>query len=134
MASKDHFSKKILVADDLLATRNDLVKILKDIGFANVDEAVDGKQAWEKLSDQAFYGDPYDFIITDIHMPHLTGLALLAKARGTKVYNKTPIVMVSTENEKDIIISAISQGATSYFLKPFDPILVKERLLSILMS
>ena len=106
MSTKECFSKKILVADDLPAARADLVQILKDIGFTNIDEANDGKDAWEKLKDQAFFGDPYDLLITDIYMPFINGVQLLKKARAVDIYKKIPIVLISTENEKGRILTS----------------------------
>jgi two-component system chemotaxis response regulator CheY len=130
MGLETYFNKPIMVADDLPNMRADLTNILKSIGFTNIKEASDGRVAWDELRSQAQYGDPYAIIFTDINMPRMNGLALLKSLRGSETYQKTPIFMVSTENEKEIILKAIIDGATDYIIKPFTPELVRGKLLA----
>ncbi|MEE8380886.1 MAG: response regulator, partial [Thermodesulfobacteriota bacterium] len=62
----------ILVVDDFATMRKMLKNVLKQPNFANVEEADDGATAIEKLK-----ADNYDFVITDLNMPQITGLELL---------------------------------------------------------
>ncbi len=119
---------KVLIADDLPPIRADLVRILKELGFKNFTECQDGKVGWEKLKSEAQYGKPYDLIFLDINMPQVNGIQLLKMVRGSDTYKQTPVFMVSTENEKDIIIKCIIEGATDYILKPYMQETVKEKL------
>ena len=64
-------------------------------------------------------------------MPNMDGITLLKSIRSIEIYKTTPIFMVSTENKKDTIISAIVSGATNYIIKPYDPALVKEKILGL---
>lgn len=48
--------------------------------------------------------------------------------RASEVYKETPILMVSIENEVDVIMDAIEAGADNYILKPFNPNTIKEKL------
>ena len=64
----------------------------------------------------------------------MNGLALLKKLRNTNIYKTTPIFMVSTENEKDVVIKAILEGATDYILKPYNPITVHDKLVKSLFK
>jgi two-component system chemotaxis response regulator CheY len=119
-----------MVADDLPNMRADLTNILRAIGFTNIKEVSDGRSALDELRSQAQYGDPYAIVFTDINMPRMNGLALLKSLRTSETYQKTPIFMVSTENEKEIILKAIIDGATDYIIKPFSPEIVREKLLT----
>jgi len=130
MGAELFLNKRVMIADDLPNMRADLSKILKEMGFTNLKEVQDGKAAWEELRLEASYGKPYDIIFSDINMPQMNGLLLLKTLREVESYKKTPIFIVSTVNEKDVIIRAILGGATDYILKPYHPDVVKEKILS----
>lgn len=130
MPIADYFSRRIMIADDLPNMRADLRKVLTEMGFRNIKETADGKAAWDELRIEAQYGNPYDIIFSDINMPQMNGLLLLKNLRFLEAYKKTPIFMVSTENEKEIIVKAILEGATDYILKPFDPKVIRDKLMT----
>ncbi|MEA9358385.1 response regulator [Bacteriovorax sp. PP10] len=120
---------KILIVDDLPSMRSDLVRILTELGFQNMKQCEDGKQAWDHLRAEALNGNYYEIIFSDINMPEMDGLTLLKHLRGVEGYKKIPIFIVSTENEKSTIIKAIMGGATDYIIKPYDPFIVKEKVM-----
>jgi two-component system chemotaxis response regulator CheY len=128
MGIEKHLSKRILVADDLGNMRLDLRKILTTMGFDNITEAADGKVAWDLARVQAQYGNPYELIFSDINMPQMNGIMFLNNVRSMVSYKNTPIYMISTENEKDIIMKAILAGATDYIIKPYNATVIKEKL------
>lgn len=134
MSNSLGLNSKILIVDDLASMRADLVKILNELGFKNLKEFPDGKPAWEDLKAEAAAGRPYDIVFSDINMPEMSGLVLLKYLRATPAYKTTPIFMVSTENEKQTIIKAILEGATDYIIKPYDPWVVKEKLVLKLLK
>lgn len=130
MGIESYLNKRVMIADDLPNMRADLRKILTELGFTNIKEVQDGKAAWDELRAEAQYGKPYEIIFSDINMPQMNGLYLLKNLRGTDSYKKTPIFIVSTVNEKDVILKAILDGATDYILKPYNEQIVKEKLIS----
>ena len=132
MGLEDYLAKRVMVVDDLPNIRTDLIKILNSLGFTNIKEMPDGKAALDELVLKASEGKPYEIIFSDINMPIMGGLALLKALRATTVYKKTPIFMVSTENEKEIIVQCILLGASDYILKPFDPALLREKMAKLL--
>lgn len=134
MSNNLGLNSKILIVDDLASMRADLVRILHELGFKNLKEFADGKPAWEDLKSEAAAGRPYDIVFSDINMPQMSGLVLLKYLRATDAYKTTPIFMVSTENEKQTIIKAILEGATDYIIKPYDPWVVKEKLVLKLLK
>lgn len=125
---------KILIVDDLPSMRSDLVRILTELGFQNMKQCEDGKQAWDHVRAEALNDNHYDIIFSDINMPEMDGLTLLKHLRSVMAYKKTPIFIVSTENEKSTIINAIMSGATDYIIKPYDPVIVKEKVLVKLLN
>lgn len=128
MGLEDYLAKRVMVVDDLPNIRTDLIKILNSLGFTNIKEMPDGKAALDELVLKASEGKPYEIIFSDINMPIMGGLALLKALRATTVYKKTPIFMVSTENEKDIILTAVIEGATDYIIKPYSAEVVKQKV------
>lgn len=120
---------KILIVDDLPSMRSDLVRILTELGFQHMKQCEDGKQAWDHLRAEALNNNYYEIIFSDINMPEMDGLTLLKHLRGVEGYKKIPIFIVSTENEKTTIIKAIMGGATDYIIKPYDPFIVKEKVM-----
>lgn len=125
---------KILIVDDLPSMRSDLVRILTELGFQNMKQCEDGMQAWDHIRAEVLNNNNYDIIFSDINMPNMDGITLLKHLRGVEVYKKTPIFIVSTENEKTTIVQAIMSGATDYIIKPYDPVIVKDKVLVKLLK
>ena len=60
---------KILIVDDMPTLRDEITKVLKTIGFINITQAIDGKDAWSKLTSEARVSEPFEMLLTDINMP-----------------------------------------------------------------
>ena len=80
-------STRILVVEDDRDVRELNTNVLSRSGY-EVDAAEDGAAAWEALS-----ADSYDLLITDHHMPGLTGFELLKKLRAARM--TLPVILVS---------------------------------------
>jgi two-component system, chemotaxis family, chemotaxis protein CheY len=61
-------------------------------------------------------------------MPVMTGIELLAKVRKISKMMNIPIIMISTANESEVVLEAITLGANSYIIKPFSPDILKEKV------
>ena len=105
---------KVLVVDDFATMRRILKNILKQIGFSNINEVENGKEALKELKS----GD-YDLVLCDWNMPEMTGIELLSQVRAEEQLKDLPFVMVTAEAQKDNIIDAVKAGVTSYVVKPF---------------
>ena len=102
---------RILVADDEALIRSSLREILEYEGY-EVDEAVDGLQAWEMLQKNAF-----DAVFCDIKMPGLDGVELLEKAMS-----QCPVafIMISGHGDIDTAVDCIKKGAFDFIAKPLE--------------
>lgn len=107
-------AKQILVVDDSESIREVLSFSLEQAGY-QVQLARDGQEALT-----FFDGRSIDLLLTDYHMPNLNGLDLILKARQIEAYRFIPMVVLTTENQKDIIMKAKNAGATGWLLKPFN--------------
>ena len=62
-----------------------------------------------------------DLVISDINMPNMTGLELIAELRGLPNYVSTPILMLTTEDTAEKKQTARAAGANGWIQKPFNP-------------
>lgn len=107
--------KKILTIDDSKTIRDMLMITLAEAGF-DVLQAVDGQDGIEVLGDQRV-----DVVITDINMPKMDGYEVIRSLRRSPVHKSTPILVLTTESDKDKRNLAREAGATGWMVKPFDP-------------
>lgn len=123
-------SLKFLVVDDSVTMRRIVANSLKNLGYENLIEAVDGKDALAKLAAD----DTINFVITDWNMPVFTGLELTKHLRADEKYAKLPILMVTTRGVKEDIIEALQAKVSNYIIKPFTPQVLKEKIDQILAN
>ncbi len=121
---------KFLVVDDSVTMRRIVANSLKNLGYENLVEAVDGKDALTKLTSD----DQINFVITDWNMPVMTGLEMTKAIRGDEKYLKLPILMVTTRGIKEDIVEALQAKVNNYIVKPFTPQILKEKIDQILST
>jgi len=119
----------ILVVDDSAAIRKILQRVLRQTGMAirAIHEAGDGQEALALLAEH-----PVDLVLTDINMPKMDGLQLLASLKASPQLHKTPVVMITTEGGETKVAEAVKLGAAGYVRKPFTADQIKEKLVGIL--
>jgi two-component system, chemotaxis family, chemotaxis protein CheY len=117
---------KFLVVDDFSTMRRIVRNLLKELGFANVQEAEDGVDALNKLR-----GESFDFVVSDWNMPNMTGIDLLREIRADANLKHLPVLMVTAEAKKENIIMAAQAGASGYVVKPFTAATLDEKLKKI---
>lgn len=122
-------SFNILITDDSLSMRAVIRKVinLSGIPVAECFEAANGRQALEILSQHWV-----DVIISDINMPEMNGMELLQELRKDKLFQEIPVIMVSTEGNRERIEEAERMGARGFLKKPFVPEELRSELYRIL--
>ncbi|AFY61741.1 SpoIIE family protein phosphatase [Synechococcus sp. PCC 6312] len=116
----------ILVVDDVENNRVLFSRQLQRQGY-EVDTAVDGYQALEKLSHRA-----YDLILLDYMMPELNGFQVLSRLKSDQKLRHIPVIMISANDEIDQVIRCIEIGAEDYLPKPLNSTLLRARITSTL--
>ena len=124
-------SMKTLVIDDMMTMRKIITKMLKSIGFTNVQEADDGATAWPMIEAAKEAGEPFDFIVSDWNMPKMSGLDLLIKIRATEGIKDTPFLMLTAEAEQSNVVKVVQAGVSNFVVKPFKPDTLKEKIAKI---
>jgi len=105
--------KKVLICDDDTMTLRALEFQFKKDGF-EVYKACNGKEGQKILNANS----GIDLVVTDIYMPMMNGLELIAHIRQRLRLN-IPIIAVSIVNLEDNILQALELGANIYLAKPF---------------
>jgi two-component system chemotaxis response regulator CheY len=103
--------------------RNLIKGMLGKMGFRDLEEAEDGDVALNRLKEQ-----PFDLVISDLHMPRMSGLEFLKAARNTESLKNTSFLMVTTESSKSAVLEAIKLKVNGYIVKPFMPETLQEKL------
>lgn len=116
-SARDKFSDQIQVL--LIDDNKELLTYLSQVLIAanyQVVTAEDGKQGYQAC----LYHLP-DIVVSDVVMPNMSGLELINAMRIHNDLKHIPIVLLTSEIEKEQQISGIKQGADEYLTKPFIP-------------
>ncbi|OYT17001.1 MAG: two-component system response regulator [Bacteroidetes bacterium 4572_77] len=106
--------KSILIVDDSESIRNLVQFTLKDAGF-HVISAENGKEALAQFNGQTIH-----LLLTDLHMPIMSGMDLIREVRKLTDYKYIPILFLTTETQINIKKEAKEAGATGWIVKPFN--------------
>src|SRR5262249_34578608 len=102
----------VLVVDDDEAVAKVLMALLGQAGF-DAAHAPSGETALTILADR-----PVDLVVSDVRMPGMGGLALLAEAR--RRWPEVPVILLTAHGSVPLAVEAMKAGAADFILKPFD--------------
>jgi len=117
---------RILVVDDYKTMLRIIRNLLKQINFSNIEDALDGSRALQKLREKEF-----DLIISDWNMEPMTGIELLKEVRADEKLKKIPFIMITAESKTENVIVAKQAGVSNYIVKPFNAETLKTKLVSV---
>jgi two-component system chemotaxis response regulator CheY len=120
---------KFLIVDDFSTMRRIVRGLLKEIGYNNAEEAEDGAIALHMLKNTKF-----DFVVSDINMPNMSGFDLLAAIKREDSLKHLPVLMVTAEARKEDIVRAAQDGAAGYIVKPFTKATLEEKVAKIMQK
>ncbi len=115
---------KILIAEDDLASRKYLFKLLSKYGQCDI--TVDGMEALDAYLMALNEGEFYDLICLDIMMPKLDGVKVLKTIRDLEKQKNVPkekmakIIMTTALNESSVVYSSFESGCEGFAVKPID--------------
>lgn len=114
---------RILVVDDNEDNRFTLKRRLKKLGYGNLEIAVHGRDALEKMKAQSF-----DLILLDIMMPEMDGYEVLETVKRDMQLRHIPIIMISAADQLESVVKCIELGAEDFLPKPFNATLLRARV------
>jgi two-component system chemotaxis response regulator CheY len=120
-------SVPVLIIDDYQTMLRIVRNLLKKIGFTDVDEAKDGREALGKLREKQ-----YGLVISDWNMAPMTGFELLQAIRAIPELNRLPFIMVTAEARTQNVIAAKQVGVDNYIVKPFSAETLRAKVSAVL--
>lgn len=112
---------KVLLVDDSGTMRTIQTRCLNKLGIEDIIEAEDGQRALDYYDRNNF-----DLVLSDWNMPNMDGLTFLKAVRERNA--EIPFIMITTEAERQRVVTAIQAGVTDYLTKPFTPDSLREKL------
>ena len=104
--------KKLLLVEDDNDIRHIYIQTFKASGY-DVDFAVDGAEALDKVKEQQF-----DLILLDVILPKINGIDVLKQCRvDSSTAKSTPIFLLTNMGQQDILNQAKRLGVNGYFIK-----------------
>lgn len=119
----------VLIVDDSAAIRKILQRVLRqtDVSFGEIWEAGDGVEALDVMKSQTV-----GLVLSDVNMPNMDGLQLLAEIKRQDQLKSVPVVMITTEGSQNKVMEALNLGASGYVRKPFTADQIKEKLVGVI--
>jgi two-component system chemotaxis response regulator CheY len=116
-------SMPVLIVDDYSTMVRVIRNLLRQLGFADVDDAGNGEVALAKMHNKR-----YGLVISDWNMEPMTGYDLLRQVRADPGLQQTPFIMVTAESKTENVIAAKKAGVNNYIVKPFNAQTLKAKI------
>jgi DNA-binding response OmpR family regulator len=118
----------ILIVDDMESMRKSIRGMLKMLHIGKtIKLAENGREGWRILNEF-----PIDMAIIDWNMPIMKGIELLELIRNHKQFRDMPVIMITAEAEKKIVVEAAESDIDGYLLKPLTTQSLDERIRSVI--
>ncbi len=116
ISSYDPESVEVLVVDDSALSRKHICTVLSSMGMERFTEAADGVEALELLRRRYF-----DLVVTDYNMPNMNGRELVDRIRNSNIQPSIPVLMVTSEQDRNQLAAIQQAGVSAICNKPFEP-------------
>jgi two-component system chemotaxis response regulator CheY len=113
-----------LVVDDSKILRQHIKDLLAILGFAKIEEAINGQDALEKIQQKM-----PDVITLDWNMPLMDGLSFVKSLRRLPNGKDVRVIFCTSEGRNAKMRQAFEAGADEYIVKPVELAALKERLM-----
>ncbi len=117
--------KRVLIADDAELNREILKNILHD--QFDVVEAKNGAEALKIMSNKE---SGISILLLDILMPETDGFGVLEIMKKRGYLDYIPVIIISSESTANSVDKAYELGATEFITKPFNPAVVRHRVMN----
>jgi len=109
--AKNVSAARVVVAEDEVLIRRDLVEMLTEEGYDVVGEAGDGEAAVVLATELR-----PDFVVMDVKMPKMDGISAAEQIAGERI---APVIMLTAFSQRELVERASHAGAMAYVVKPF---------------
>jgi two-component system response regulator PhoP len=111
--AEDGGSVRVLVVEDHSGLAKNVARALRESAGYAVDLSGDGQDGLFMAQT-----NPYDLILLDLMLPKMDGLAVLKTLRGGNI--ETPVLILTSRDDKETTVALLDAGADDYLTKPFD--------------
>lgn len=118
---------RVLIVDDSRSSLAMIGALVKAATNADIDSCLHPREALERSQNTQ-----YDLVLVDHVMPEMDGVQFTSALRARASYRLVPIVMVTSDMDRNTRIEAIRAGATDFVNKPFDPTELQARVANLL--
>lgn len=118
--------KALLVDDDPTSRFLLRLALIRILNWTSV-EASNGADALARLRQQ-----PVDLVFLDLHMPGIDGIQTLEAIRRTPAHAGLPVIVVSADNDGEMVSRALALGVSDYLIKPLTPIEIAARVTRVM--
>jgi two-component system, chemotaxis family, chemotaxis protein CheY len=105
---------RVMIVDDKGMMRSLTARCLERLGFTQIFHAANPVEALPVARAERVH-----LIISDYHMPEMSGLEFLAAVRRDSVLSRVGFIMLTGSGDSDVVRRAEQLGASSYIMKPF---------------
>jgi two-component system chemotaxis response regulator CheY len=116
---------KVLVVDDSAVIRKVVIRALQQTGVT-IDEVLQASDGNEGLA--VLRAQRIDLVLSDINMPNMDGIQMLAIMHDDDVLKNIPVIMITTEGSQAKVMDAAKLGAKGLVRKPFVPEQIKQKM------
>jgi len=106
------------VVDDSATLRASVKFSLTEAGYG-VEEAINGRDALQKLQELQAKGNSVSLIISDINMPEMDGITFVKEVKRTMAFRFIPVLILTTESQESMKLEGKNAGAAGWLVKPF---------------
>ncbi|MEA2060138.1 MAG: response regulator [Thermodesulfobacteriota bacterium] len=104
----------VLIVDDMKSMRRTIRNMFKQLNLGSlIRHAENGREGWKVLK-----SIPVDLAVIDWNMPVMNGIELLGKIRENRDLRDMPVIMITAESERDIVVEVAESEIDAYLLKP----------------
>jgi two-component system chemotaxis response regulator CheY len=117
---------RVLVVDDYMSMVELLHDMLRQLGYRDIERALDGETALRKFREQ-----PCDLVISDWYMEPMSGLDLLRAIRAEPVGGQVPFVMITAAGKPENVATARQAGVSNFIVKPFNAATLRQKIAAV---
>ena len=119
-------SARVLVVDDYMSMVELLHDMLRQLGYREIERALDGETALRKFRER-----PCDLVISDWYMEPVSGLDLLRAIRAEPVGGQVPFVMITAAGKPENVAAARQAGVSNFIVKPFNAATLRQKIAAV---
>jgi len=128
-------SRKFLIVDDLPVMRKMLRIALQNLGYRNIVEVANGNGAIRELERYSRLStEGYSLMLLDLNMPEKNGMEVLKFMRDSKSVHQPPVIVITAENAKEVVLKTMYYGVNEYMIKPITQQEVMDKVKKVLAA